>query len=191
MVRRGSNRLVSDDVYSALEICLGFIMEKQNILMVDDRPENLVALDALLDSPERNLIKAFSGNEALMLMLKHSFALVLLDVQMPRMDGFEVAELMRSNKKIQKIPIIFVTAISKEDKYVFKGYECGAVDYLFKPIEPLVIRSKVNFFLDLDRSKRDLEAKLEASRRSEQEFVEMLKKTEIGDMDSLKEMTRM
>ena len=84
-----------------------------------------------------------------------------------------------------------MTAISKEDKYVFKGYECGAVDYLFKPIEPLVIRSKVNFFLDLDRSKRDLQAKLEASRRSEREFVEMLKKTDIGDMDSLKEMTRM
>ncbi|PCI52207.1 MAG: two-component system response regulator [Moraxellaceae bacterium] len=164
-------------------------MIEQNILMVDDRPENLVALDALLDSPDRNLIKAYSGNEALMLMLKHSFALILLDVQMPRMDGFEVAELMRSNKKIQKIPIIFVTAISKEDKYVFKGYECGAVDYLFKPIEPLVLRSKVDFFLDLDRSKRELEAKLEASRRSEREFVEMLKQTDIGNMEALKNMT--
>ena len=109
---------------------------KQKILMVDDRPENLVALEAVLEGDDRVLIKANSGNEALMLLLKHQFSLVLLDVQMPRMDGFEVAELMRANKKIQKVPIIFVTAISKEKKYVFKGYECGAVDYLFKPIEP-------------------------------------------------------
>ena len=105
-----------------------------------------------------------------MLLLKHRFALVLLDVQMPRMDGFEVAELMRANKKIQKVPIIFVTAISKEKKYVFKGYECGAVDYLFKPIEPVVLRSKVNFFMELDRSKRELELKLEAARKSERDF---------------------
>jgi len=144
--------------------------EKQNILMVDDRPENLVALEAVLEGPDRVLHKAFSGNEALMLLLKHRFALVLLDVQMPRMDGFEVAELMRANKKIQKVPIIFVTAISKEKKYVFKGYECGAVDYLFKPIEPVVLRSKVNFFMELDRSKRELELKLEAARKSERDF---------------------
>ncbi len=144
--------------------------EKQNILMVDDRPENLVALEAVLEGPDRVLHKAYSGNEALMLLLKHRFALVLLDVQMPRMDGFEVAELMRANKKIQKVPIIFVTAISKEKKYVFKGYECGAVDYLFKPIEPVVLRSKVNFFMELDRSKRELELKLEAARKSERDF---------------------
>ena len=144
--------------------------EKQNILMVDDRPENLVALEAVLEGPDRELYKAYSGNEALMLLLKHRFSLVLLDVQMPRMDGFEVAELMRANKKIQKVPIIFVTAISKEKKYVFKGYECGAVDYLFKPIEPVVLRSKVDFFLELDRSKRELELKLEAARKSEQNF---------------------
>ncbi len=144
--------------------------EKQKILMVDDRPENLVALEAVLEGDDRILIKALSGNEALMLLLKHKFSLVLLDVQMPRMDGFEVAELMRANKKIQKVPIIFVTAISKEKKYVFKGYECGAVDYLFKPIEPVILRSKVDFFLELDKSKRDLERKLDAARKSEQSF---------------------
>lgn len=155
--------------------------------MVDDKPENLVALDAILESPDRELIKAYSGNEALILMLKYDFSLVLLDVQMPRMDGFEVAELMRSNKKIQKIPIIFVTAISKEDKYVFKGYECGAVDYLFKPIEPIVIRSKVNFFLELDRSKRELQQKLQASRKSEREFIDMLKSSNVDDFETLKQ----
>lgn len=154
--------------------------EKQNILMVDDKPENLVALEAVLEGPDRELYKAYSGNEALMLLLKHRFALVLLDVQMPRMDGFEVAELMRANKKIQKVPIIFVTAISKEKKYVFKGYECGAVDYLFKPIEPVVLRSKVDFFLELDRSKRELELKLEAARKSEQNFRSAMDGDEVG-----------
>ena len=87
---------------------------KQNILVVDDHRENLIALEAILDADGRNLVMAQSGNEALSLALKHDFALVLLDVQMPEMDGFEVAELMRKNKKTRHIPIIFVTAISKE-----------------------------------------------------------------------------
>lgn len=150
-------------------------MEKQKILMVDDRPANLVALEAVLEAPDRELIKANSGNEALSLLLKHDFALVLLDVQMPGMDGFEVAELMRMNKKIQKVPIIFVTAISKEDKYVFKGYQAGAVDYLFKPIEPLILKSKVNFFLDIDQQKRKLERLLAESQQSRKAFSEAMK----------------
>ena len=138
----------------------GFEIEAQKILMVDDRPENLIALEAVLEAPNRELIKANSGEQALKLLLRHRFALVLLDVQMPGMDGFEVAELMRANKAIAKTPIIFVTAISKEDKYKFKGYEVGAVDYLMKPIEPVILVSKVNFFLDLDKQKRILEKKL-------------------------------
>lgn len=132
-------------------------MDKQNILLVDDRVENLIALEALLDAPERNLIRATSGNEALAVALKRDLALVLLDVQMPEMDGFEVAELMRKNKKARSVPIIFVTAISKEQKYVFKGYDCGAVDYLFKPLDPHILTSKVNFFLELDNKNRELE----------------------------------
>lgn len=145
-------------------------MPVQNILMVDDKPENLVALDAILEAEDRSLVKATSGNEALGLLLKMDFALVLIDVQMPGMDGFEVAELMRMNKRIEKIPIIFVSAISKEDRYVFKGYESGAVDYLFKPIEPIVLRSKVNFFLEMDRQKRRLENLLEKSQASASAF---------------------
>lgn len=143
-------------------------MAKQNILMVDDQPGNLVALEALLGSPERNLISAKNGNDALSLLLKHDFSLVLLDVQMPGMDGFEVAELMRTNKKSRSIPIIFLTAINKEQKFVFKGYDSGAVDYLFKPIEPMILKSKVQFFLELDQKTRELEDTLvEVSRLKE------------------------
>jgi two-component system cell cycle response regulator len=131
--------------------------EKVNILIVDDRKENLLALEALLESPDLRIIKAESGNQALGLMLEFNFGLVLLDVQMPEMDGFEVAELMRRKEKTRNIPIIFITAIIKEEKYVFKGYEKGAVDYLFKPINPNVLKSKVNVFLELHRRKMELE----------------------------------
>jgi len=123
--------------------------EKINILVVDDRPENLMAIEGVLDRPELSIITVTSGNEALGLVLEHSFALILLDVQMPRMDGFEVAELMRGSEKTRHIPIIFVTAISKEETHVFTGYEKGAVDYLFKPLDPMILRSKVNVFVEL------------------------------------------
>jgi two-component system, cell cycle response regulator len=131
--------------------------EKVNILIVDDRKENLIAMEALLENPELTIIKAESGNQALGLLLEFNFALVLLDVQMPEMDGFEVAELMRVKEKTRNIPIIFVTAINKEEKYVFKGYETGGVDYLFKPINPHVLKSKVNVFLELYRKRLELE----------------------------------
>lgn len=131
--------------------------EKMNVLIVDDRNENLIAMEALLDRPDIRVIKADSGNKALGMMLEFDFALVLLDVQMPNMDGFEVAELMRKKEKTKEIPIIFITAINKEDKYVFTGYEKGAVDYLFKPIDPEILKSKVNVFLDLHRKKMELE----------------------------------
>ncbi|UCH95624.1 MAG: response regulator, partial [Candidatus Aminicenantes bacterium] len=122
--------------------------EKVNLLLVDDRKENLIALEALLESPDLRIIKAESGNHALGLMLEFDIALVLLDVQMPEMDGFEVAELMRKKEKTRNIPILFITAINKEEKYVFKGYESGGVDYLFKPIDPTILKSKVNVFLE-------------------------------------------
>ncbi len=131
--------------------------EKVNILLVDDRKENLIALEALLENPDLRIIKAESGNQALGLMLEFDFALVLLDVQMPEMDGFEVAELMRKKEKTRQIPIVFITAINKEEKYVFKGYEMGAVDYLFKPIDPTVLKSKVQVFLELHRKKLEME----------------------------------
>ena len=145
-------------------------MIEQKLLLVDDQPANLVSLEAVLEGEGRTLIKAHSGQEALKILLKEDISLVLLDVQMPGMDGFEVAELMRQRKDTQTIPIIFVTAISKEKKYVFKGYQAGAVDYLFKPIDPQLLQSKVSFFLSLDQQKKRLEAKLAQARRSEAEM---------------------
>ena len=128
-----------------------------NILIVDDRTENLLVLESLLEKIECNIIKATSGNEALSLMLYYEFALVLLDVQMPDMDGFETAEYIRMNSKTRYVPIIFVTAISNEQKCIFKGYEIGAVDYLFKPIEPIMLQSKVKVFLELYNQKKMIE----------------------------------
>ena len=127
------------------------------ILVVDDRPENLLAIETALKHVDAEIIKAHSGNEALALMLRHELALVLLDVQMPEMDGFEVATLMRDNDNTKHIPIIFVTAISKDEAYVFRGYETGAVDYLFKPLSPDILKAKVRVFLEMYRQKRELE----------------------------------
>ena len=126
------------------------------ILIVDDRTQNILALEKVLRPLPLKIISATSGNDALGLLLEHDFALVLLDVQMPEMDGFETAELMRSNEDTRHIPIIFVTAISKEEKYVFKGYEAGAVDYLFKPVDPDILKSKVSVFLELHRQREKL-----------------------------------
>lgn len=132
--------------------------EKLKILLVDDRPANLLALEGQLAGPDVDIINAKGGEEALGLMLEHEFALVLLDVQMPGMDGFETAQLMKKAERTRYIPIIFVTAISKERKHVFKGYEAGAVDYLFKPLDPDILKSKVSVFLDLQRQKHALKA---------------------------------
>ena len=135
--------------------------DRTNVLIVDDREENLLAMEAWLDELDLNIIKATSGTEALELMLEENFALVLLDVQMPGMDGFETAELMRGTERTKHVPIIFVTAINKEEKHVFKGYETGAVDYLFKPLEPYILRSKVNVFVRLYQQNKALEKTIE------------------------------
>jgi len=130
---------------------------KFNILIVDDHPENLLALESILESPDLNILKASSGNEALGVLLDYEVSLVLLDVQMPGMDGFETAELMRSNEHTKNIPIIFVTAISKQRKHIFKGYEAGAVDYLYKPLDLEILKSKVKAFIEFFKHKKELE----------------------------------
>src|SRR5215468_1167393 len=122
---------------------------RPNILIVDDRKENLLATEKVLRPLNANIFKATSGNEALSLMLRHRFAVVLLDVQMPEMDGFETAMLMQEHEAMRGVPIIFVTAISKEEKYATQAAEIGAVDYVFKPINPDILRSKVKVYLDL------------------------------------------
>ena len=148
----------------------------QKVLLVDDQPANLVSLEAILEAEDRELIKANSGPEGLKVLLKEDVSLVLLDVQMPGMDGFEMAELMRQRKDTQSIPIIFVTAISKEKQYVFKGYQVGAVDYLFKPLDPVILQSKVNFFLQLDRQRRELQQKLRQAQAHRAAYEEAKKK---------------
>ncbi len=135
--------------------------DKVNILLVDDRPENLLALEATLEDLDVNMVKAFSGNEALGLLVEKEFGLVILDVQMPDMDGFEVASLMKQNLITRNIPIIFVTAISRDKKFIFKGYEVGAVDYLSKPIDTDILISKVRVHIDLYRHKSAVEKKAE------------------------------
>lgn len=137
---------------------------EQKILIVDDYEPNLISLEAVLDDENWSLVKATSGMQALKLLLENEVSLVLLDVQMPEMDGFEVAQMMRKNPRTQTVPIIFLTAISKEDKYIYKGYQAGAVDYLCKPINPTILRSKVEFFMKLDKQKKELEAKLSRAR---------------------------
>lgn len=119
--------------------------------------ENLLALEGWLDDFDLNIVKATSGNEALARMLEGDFALVLLDVQMPEMDGFETAALMRGIQRTKHVPIVFVTAISKEEKHIFKGYEAGAVDYLFKPLDPHILRSKVAVFVQLHQQSKALQ----------------------------------
>src|SRR6202042_1099169 len=130
--------------------------EAIKVLLVDDTPENLVALEALLRRDGVELLKAASGAEALELLLVHEVSLALLDVQMPEMDGFELAELMRGAERTKHVPIIFVTAGSRDPSRVFKGYESGAVDFLFKPIDPHILRSKVDVFLELAQQRQEL-----------------------------------
>ena len=122
---------------------------KVNVLLVDDQPENLLALEALLGRLGQNLVKAKSGEEALRCLLKQDFAVILLDVQMPGIDGFETAALIRSRERSRHTPIIFLTAFSSSDTRISKGYALGAVDYLLKPIEPEILTSKVTVFVDL------------------------------------------
>ena len=130
--------------------------DRVNILLVDDRPENLLALEAILEPLGERLVRAHSGDEALKCLLTEEFAVILLDVQMPGLNGFETAELIKSRERTRYVPIIFLTAISKDEAYVFRGYSVGAVDYMSKPFQPDVLRSKVAVFVDLYRKQRQL-----------------------------------
>ncbi|MBA6146714.1 hybrid sensor histidine kinase/response regulator [Pseudomonas juntendi] len=139
------------------------------LLIVDDLPENLLALDALIQGEDREVHQAQSAEAALSLLLEHEFALAILDVQMPGMNGFELAELMRGTEKTRHIPIVFVTAAGREMNYAFKGYESGAVDFLHKPLDTTAVKSKVSVFVDLYRQRKVLDRQLQALERSRQE----------------------
>lgn len=129
---------------------------KIDILLVDDKEENLLALEAVLQSPLYNLIKKKSGAEALKHLLHHDCAIILLDVQMPEMDGFETASFIKKSERSRNIPIIFITAINTDDRFVQVGYKSGAVDYLFKPFEPEILKSKVAVFAELYRNQQEI-----------------------------------
>ena len=134
--------------------------ERINILMVDDSPTNLLALDSILRGPDRNLIPISSGKDALRYLLDNEAAVVLLDVYMPGIDGFETAQLIRGREKSRETPIIFLTANSTGVSHLSRGYSLGAVDYIVKPVDADILRSKVAVFVEL--FKKNLEIKQQA-----------------------------
>ncbi len=147
------------------------------LLLVDDLQDNLVALEALVRGEGRAVFCARSGEEALSLMLDHEFGLAILDVQMPGMSGFDLAETMRSTERTRRIPIIFVSAAGRELNYDFRGYETGAVDFLHKPLDPHTVRSKVSVFVDLCRQRvalQEAHGELERAVRMRDDFMSMV-----------------
>jgi len=163
--------------------------EPSKLLIVDDLPDNLRALDALIRDERRLVFHAHSGDEALALLLEHEFALAILDVQMPGMDGFELAEMMRATSRTRNIPIMFVSAAGRELNYSFKGYESGAVDFLYKPLDPDAVRGKVNVFVALDQQRREVARQMEAlerSRREQEVLLQELNATQLELQRSLR-----
>jgi CheY-like chemotaxis protein len=132
--------------------------ERAKILLVDDRPENLLALEAILSSLDQVLVRASSGEEALRALLKDDFALILLDAQMPGMDGFETAARIKRRTRTKDIPIIFLTAVEKDQQSSYRGYAAGGADYIPKPFDPWILRAKVQVFVDLWAAGRRLAA---------------------------------
>ncbi len=153
------------------------LSKKLNILIVDNEEADLLAMTSLLEDFDANTITALSGSEALAKILKHDFALIIMNVQMPVMDGFEAATIMR---KQVNTPIIFVTAISVKNRYNFKGYESGAIDYVLKPVEPEILKSKVRVFLDLHEQKVLLQNEMTERRKVERALIQSEKLKSIG-----------
>src|SRR5882762_3349362 len=135
--------------------------ERINILMVDDSPTNLLALESILHAPYRNLVSTSSGDDALRYLLDHEVAVILMDVYMPELDGLETAELIRGRDRSRNIPIIFLTADSTGGRHLSRGYSLGAVDYIVKPIEPDILRSKVAVFVELFKKTREVKHQAE------------------------------
>src|SRR5207248_5956821 len=158
--------------------------EPVKILVVDDRPENLLALEGILEPLGQTLVRANSGPDALRCVLEWEFATILLDVQMPGMNGFEVAEIIKSRERSRTIPIIFLSAINKEDSYVFKGYSMGAVDYVFKPFNPDVLRSKVAVFVDLYLKQEQIKEQSELLAESERRELELQHRAELLESEA-------
>jgi len=139
--------------------------ERARILLVDDREENLLALEAILSSLNQTLVRASSGEDALRALLKDEYALILLDVQMPGMDGFETAAQIKARSRTKDIPIIFLTAVDTDEHNAYRGYAAGGADYITKPFDPWVLRAKVQVFVDLWVAGRRLAAQASFLRR--------------------------
>lgn len=148
------------------------------ILLVDDHPENLLALESVLSDLGPTLVKARSGREALKEVLKEDFAVILMDVQMPEMNGFETATMIRSRGRSQHTPILFLTAVNKSDVHVTTGYSVGAVDYVFKPFQPEILRAKVSAFVELYRKNRELEEEVRLRKAAEEEVLRLNRELE-------------
>ncbi len=155
-------------------------LEQVNILLVDDRPDGLLTLEAVLQTPEYHLIKANSGQEALNHLDKQDFAAILLDVQMPGMDGFQTAARIKKIPRAQSTPILFVTAIHKDPFYIYQGYNIGAVDYIFKPFDPSILRSKVAVFVSLFRQQQQIKRQAQELYRKEEELFQAQKLEAVG-----------
>ena len=151
-----------------------------NILIVDDRIENIIALEALLQRDDINLITTVSPNEALRLCWEHEISIALVDVQMPEMDGFELVEILKSNPRTQEIVVIFVTAISKESKYALKGLEVGAVDYLFKPLDPNITIAKVDSFITMVKNQQEIKRKNAELEKYQIALIKAKEEAELG-----------
>jgi PAS domain S-box-containing protein len=155
-----------------------------DVLLVDDRQENLLALEAILEPLGLHLIRAMSGEEALREVLRRELAVILLDVQMPGMNGFETAKVIKSRERSRHVPIIFLTAISKEEQYVFEGYSVGAVDYLSKPFHPDVLRSKVSVFVELHQKSRQLREQEQRLRVHERREIELQHRVRLSESEA-------
>lgn len=147
--------------------------EPIHILLVDDRPENLLALEAVLESEQYKLVKATSGEEALRCLLKDEFAVIVLDVQMPGMDGIETAKLIKARDKSKDVPIIFISANSREAEHLFAGYSAGAIDYMVKPFIPQILKSKIEGFVEMFITNKRLKTQTMLLHQKTQELEKM------------------
>jgi two-component system cell cycle sensor histidine kinase/response regulator CckA len=156
------------------------LKERVNILVVDDRPDGLLTIEAVLQSPDLNLVKCSSGKEALQQLQKDDFAVILLDVQMPVMDGFQTAAKIKEIPRAHNVPIVFITAIHKDPFYIYQGYHMGAVDYIFKPFDPAILRSKVGVFVEMFRQQQQIRRQALEIQQKEQELAQAQKLEAVG-----------
>jgi len=162
------------------------VNERARILLVDDRPENLLALEAILGSLDQTLVRAESGEDALRALLHDDFALILLDAQMPGMDGFETATRIKARERTRDVPIVFLTALDKDAHLAYRGYATGAADYISKPFDPWLLRAKVQVFVDLWNAGRRLSTQAELLRRQLEEQAGHVGR--VGQLDVVAEL---